>query len=67
MSIWRTLELAKEMCCQQDPPITCSQQFEDLADINMQEQGLTMPQCPDATRCLYIQLLTCIKDVEDSL
>ena len=29
VSIWRTSKIAKDMSCQQDPPITCSQQFED--------------------------------------
>ena len=60
-------ELAKEVCYPQNPPLTCSSEFKDLADIIMQEQGLTMPQCPDEDRSLHIHLLNCIKDIEDSL
>lgn len=61
------VELAKEVCCPEDPSLPCLPQFKDLADIILQEQGLAMPKCHDEARSLYIQLLSCIKDVEESL
>ena len=61
------VELAKEVFCSRDPRLPCSRQFKDLANIIMHEEGLTMPTCPDEARDLYVQLLSCIKDVEESL
>ena len=61
------VELAKEVCCSEDPLPPCSPLFKDLADIIMQEQGLTMPKSPDEARFLYIQLLSFVKYIEDSL
>lgn len=61
------VEMADEVCCPQHPPLPCSPEFKALADIIMEEQGQRMPKTPDEAKSLYIELLACIKDVEDSL
>ena len=61
------VEIAQEVCCRQDPSLPCSPTFKELADLIMEEQGLQMPSSPNETKSLYIELLSCIKDVEDSL
>ena len=61
------VEIAEEVCCRQDPSLPCSPTFKELADLFMEKQGLQMPSSPNEAKSLYRELLSCIKDVEDSL
>ena len=61
------VEIADEMCCPQDPPSPCSPAFKDLADLIMEDKGLHMPKNPEEAKSLYLELLSDIKDIQDSL
>ena len=61
------VEIADEMCCPRDLPSPCSPAFKDLADLIMVDKGLQMPRNPEEAKSLYLELLSNIKDVQDSL
>ena len=50
-------EIAQEICCTQTLPRGCSEEFNSLAEMIMEEEGLQMPTNTEDGKNLYIVLL----------
>jgi hypothetical protein len=53
-------EIAEEMCCTQPSPRGCSDKFNALAEMIMEDEGLQMPTNANEGKNLYITLLRLI-------
>lgn len=56
-----TLEVVEESCCTREPVWSCSSEFQELASIIMDEEGLVMPRSTRDAEDLYVRLLTSIE------
>lgn len=57
------IEVAEEICCQQNPPNGCEVEFNELAAIIMDENGLHMPSSVEEAQGLYLELLHKIESI----
>ncbi|CAB4027725.1 Hypothetical predicted protein [Paramuricea clavata] len=58
-------EIAEEMCCTQPSPRGCSDEFNALAEMIMEDEGLQMPTNANEGKGLYITLLRLIEETEN--
>ena len=61
------IEIAEEMCCLQNPVNGCEPEFNELATIIMEENGLNMPETCEEAQIVYIELLHHIGSIFNSL
>ena len=57
------LSIAEEICCDYVPETGCSAEFEELANLIMEDEGLQFPTTPDEGLILYFTLLQCIDNL----
>ena len=58
-------EIAEEMCCTQPSLRGCSDEFNALSEMIMEDEGLQMPTNANEGKNLYIALLRFIEEIED--
>ncbi|CAB4014460.1 Hypothetical predicted protein [Paramuricea clavata] len=58
-------EIAEEMCCTQPSPRGCSDEFNALAEMIMEDEGLQMPTNANEGKSLYITLLRLIEETKN--
>ena len=58
-------EIAEEMCCTQPSLRGCSDEFNTLAEMIMEDEGLQMPTNANEGKNLHIALLRFIEEIED--
>lgn len=56
-----TIEVVEESCCTRESAWSCSPEFQELASIIMEEEGLVMPRSGEDAEDLYVRLLTSIE------
>ena len=54
------------MCCTQPSPRGCSDEFNALAEMIMEDEGLQMPTNASEGKSLYIALLGFIEEIVDN-
>ncbi len=54
------------MCCTQPSPRGCSDEFNSLAEMIMEDEGLQMPINASEGKSLYIALLGFIEEIVDN-
>ena len=57
------IEVAEELCCLQNPLNGCEPEFNELATIIMEENGLNMPTSFEEAELLYLELLHHIRNI----
>ena len=57
------LDIAEELCCSNISHAESYVQFEHLATVIMNEQGLSQPRSPEMAEDLYMRLLIEIEDI----
>ena len=58
-------EIAKELCCTQPSLRGCFDEFNALAEMIMEDEGLQMPTNASEAKNLYIVLLRFVEEIED--
>ena len=58
------IEVAEEMCCLQNPVNGCEPEFNELATIIMEENGLNMPETYEEAHIVYLELLHHIGNIQ---
>ena len=58
-------EIAQEMCCTPTLLRGCSEEFNSLAEMILEDEGLEMPTNAEDAKNLYIALLAFIREIED--
>ena len=57
------LSIAEEICCDFIPETGCSAEFQELANLIMEDESLQYPTTPDEGLILYFTLLQCIDNL----
>ena len=57
------IDIAREMCCYDQPQTTCSPEFNALATFIMAEEGFNMPTSGNEARDLYLALINEIENI----
>lgn len=57
------LSIAEDVCCDAIPETGCSPEFQELANLIMEDESLQNPTTPDEGLLLYLTLLQCIDNL----
>ena len=57
------IEVAEEVCCLQNPLDDCEPEFNELATIIMEENGLNVPTSFEEVELLHLELLLHIRNI----
>jgi hypothetical protein len=59
------LSIAEEICCDSIPETGCSHEFQELANMIMEDEDIQYPNTPEEGAVLYLTLLQSIGNIEN--